>query len=227
MSASPRGRVRRLGRWFFDRPTVRVARGLLGAELTVRSPAVNRTVRIVETEAYVGHDPANHAFRGPTPRNRAMFDRPGTVYVYRIHQVVCANLVTRPGQAVLLRAGEPRTSGMPSASGPGRLCRALGITLADNGAQILDGGRFALRVARERIGPVHVGPRVGIRQAADRPLRFALMESRSVSGPRPWRRRATSASPTRSYGAGPSTRIRRRRRPLSGGGRSGGRSAGR
>ncbi len=178
----------RLGRDFFARPTSRVARELLGAYLTVRHRDRTRTVRLVETEAYVRGDPANHAFRGRTRRNRSMFGLPGTVYVFRIHQVVCANLVTRPGEAVLLRAGESAVPHGPSASGPGRLCRALGITLADDGADATRGRRFVLSRGKARRGPVVAVPRVGIRHAAERPLRFALKDSPSVSGPKPWRR---------------------------------------
>ncbi len=178
----------RLGREFFARPTARVARELLGAYLTVRHRDRSATVRLVETEAYVQGDPANHAFRGKTRRNRSMFGPPGTVYVFRIHQVVCANLVTRPGEAVLLRAGERAAADGPSASGPGRLCRALGITLADDGADAVRGSRFVLSRRTIRRGAVVEVPRVGIRHAAERPLRFALRDSPSVSGPKPWRR---------------------------------------
>lgn len=177
-SSPPRGR---LGRAFFDRPTARVARELLGATLWVG----DRAVRIVETEAYVANDPASHAFRGPTRRNRSMFAGPGTLYVYRIHQVVCANLVTRRGEAVLLRAGEPLTPGLSATSGPGRLCRALGLGLGDDGTLVARSGSDRVRVERGAgpRGPVVVGPRVGIRRAADRPLRFALADNPWVSHP--------------------------------------------
>ena len=84
-------------------------------------------MRIVECEAYESGDPASHAFLGPTLRNRSMFAPPGTLYVFSIHRVYCANVVGRAGEAALLRAGEPLTPGLPSPSGPGRLCRALGI----------------------------------------------------------------------------------------------------
>jgi DNA-3-methyladenine glycosylase len=171
----------RLGRAFFDRATVTVARELLGAVLRVGP----RAVRIVETEAYVANDPANHASRGPTPRNRSMFASPGTLYVYRIHQVVCANLVTRPGEAVLVRAGEPLTPDLADPRGPGRLCRALGIRLSDDGTATPSSERIYAEARVGRAGRVVVGPRVGIRQAADRPLRFALDGNPWVSRPRP------------------------------------------
>ena len=175
----------RLGRAFFARPTVAVARGLLGARIRVRRGRAVREARLVETEAYLRGDPASHAFRGPTRRNRSMFLAPGTLYVFRIHQVVCANLVTRAGEAVLLRAGRLDDAPPRTASGPGRLCRALGVVLGDDGEDAVAGSRIEVRA---RAGPrpgIVVGPRVGIRKAADRPLRFSIAGDPAVSRPRP------------------------------------------
>ena len=182
-------------------------------------------MRLVETEAYVSNDPASHAYRGPTPRNRSMFSQPGTLYVYRIHQVVCANLVTRRGEAVLLRAGEPITPGLENPSGPGRLCRALGLRLVDDGTNVATDRRIVLESPEGRSPVIVVGPRIGIRRASRRRLRFALAENEWVS--RPWPPaggRTTSASPTRTRGGGAKRRSRTRSRRSSGGGRSGGRS---
>jgi len=178
--SSSRAGPHRLGRAFFDRPTVRVARALLGATLWVGE----RAVRIVETEAYLTGDPASHAYRGPTKRNRSMFGPPGTLYVFRIHQVVCANLVTRRGEAVLLRAGEPLTPGLGNPSGPGRLCRALGLRLADDGTSVISDRRIHLEAQPGRRIRVRVGRRVGIRRAVRRPLRFSLDGNPWVSRPR-------------------------------------------
>jgi DNA-3-methyladenine glycosylase len=220
-------RGERLRGAFFDRPTERVAWELLGVELSVRAPEGWRTVRIVETEAYVGNDPANHAYRGPTERNRSMFGPPGTLYVYRIHRVVCANIVTRRGEAVLLRAGAPLTPALSNTSGPGRLCRALGLTLADDGADVAKGERVALAPGVIPRGPIVLGPRVGIRRAADRRLRFAIRDDPFVSrprvGPNP---PANGASPKRSPDAGARRRSRTTRRPASADGRRGGRTGG-
>ena len=162
-----------------------MARALLGCTIArIGGPAG----RIVETEAYVAYDPANHAFRGPSARNGSMFGPPGTLYVYRIHQVHCANAVTRPGQAVLLRALEPIGAGLADARGPGRLCRALGLTRSEDGVDLVAGPvRIYPRVGP--IGSVVRAPRVGIRRAVDRPLRFAIEGNRYVSSPRPWGRR--------------------------------------
>jgi len=194
--------------------------------LTVGRGPRARSVRLVETEAYVTGDPASHAYRGATRRNRSMFGPPGTLYVFRIHQVVCANLVTRPGEAVLLRAGETVGAALPSASGPGRLCRALGITIADDGLDAVRSPRLRLSSDGLRPRAIVRGPRVGIRRAAERPLRFAVDRHPAVSRPRP-RGRFTSASPSRSRDAGPWRRSRTKRRRPSGGGRSGGRTGGR
>ena len=149
---------------------------------------------IVETEAYGGaDDPASHAFRGPTDRNRAMFGEPGLAYVYFIYgNHFCLNVVAHaPGAAgaVLIRALEPRLGldtmrgrrkGMANrllTSGPGRLGQALGI----------DRSHYGLPFAgRLRLGPgeavaAAASPRIGIRLAADRPLRFTIPGNRYVS----------------------------------------------
>ena len=188
---SSENRSRRLGRAFFDRPTIDVARALLGTVLTVEGPHGRRAVRVVETEAYVARDPASHAYRGPTPRNRSMFSLPGTLYMFRIHQVVCANLVTRRGEAVLLRAGEPLTRGLSNTSGPGRLCRALGLRLSDDGTDVTRSRRIRV-VERDAAGPrIVAGTRIGIRLGRRRRLRFAAFDNPWVSRPRPARRRST------------------------------------
>jgi DNA-3-methyladenine glycosylase len=222
--SSDRSRAPTVGRAFFDRSAIRVARALLGCVLEVHAPDGIRSARLVETEAYPRGDPASHAFRGPTRRNRSMYGRPGTVYVFRIHQVVCANFVTRLGEGVLLRAGEVAGGAPGDGQGPGRLCRALGITLADDGIDAVDGERIRVRAAAFRGDRIAVGPRIGIRLAAARPLRFWIASSRSVSRPRGL---SAEASPTRSRADARSLRTRRTSRRASAGGRSGGRSDGR
>ncbi len=190
MARRARGPGPRIGRRFFDRPTRRVARELLGTICWVRGPRGVRSARIVETEAYVANDPANHAYRGPTRRNRSMFLRPGTLYVYRIHQVVCANVVTRPGEAVLLRAGALPPDVEGSGSGPGRLCRILGLSIEDDGIDTVLGSRMGFAPSPARVRRVRTGPRVGIRLAADRPLRYLIEGNPRVSRPR-WARGLT------------------------------------
>ena len=132
---------------FFARPPEIVAPDLIGAQLLYDGVGG----MIVETEAYHPGDPASHSFRGQTLRNAAMFGSPGTAYVYRIYGMHwCLNFVCTPGAAVLIRALEPtagldrmteRRGGLPRrllASGPGRLCAALGITRDDDGKSLLE-----------------------------------------------------------------------------------------
>lgn len=184
-------------RGWFDRPTRRVARELLGEYLVHLRNDRFEAVRIVETEAYLQGDEASHAFRGPTLRNRSMFGDPGTLYVYRIHQVHCANVVTRRGEAVLLRSAEPLDEVAGSPRGPGRLCRALGITRADDGTD-LTAGPIRILGSGEPRGTVLQGPRVGIRRNPAVPWRYGLAGNRWVSLPRLTRnaRPVSGASPS-------------------------------
>ena len=143
--------------------------------------------RIVETEAYLGEgDPAAHAFRGRTARTEPLWGPPGTVYVYFIYGMHhCLNLaVDRPGVpgCVLVRAAEP-LGRLPADAlrGPGRLCRTLRLTTGESGASVF--ARTSRLWLREGTPPkrVAVSPRVGIRHAAEWPLRFYDAESPAVS----------------------------------------------
>lgn len=177
------------------------APGLLGQRLTVGP----RSGRIVEVEAYEGSDdPASHAFRGPTERNRVMFGPPGRLYVYRSYGIHwCANIVCGPVDApgaVLLRAVDPDEgieamwSDRPKAkrevdlaSGPGKLCAALGIDGGHNAIDLLAPGA-PVRLVPEAPVPsrsVVAGPRIGITRATRRPWRFAVAGNANVSRPRP------------------------------------------
>ena len=177
-------------------PVLEVAPGLLGSVLRHGEVAV----RLTEVEAYAGaDDPGSHAFRGPTPRNAVMFGPPGRLYVYFTYGMHhCANVVTGEdgtASAVLLRAGEvvdglevararrPGASDRDLARGPARLCRALGITLEEYGADLAVGP--VTLEAGPRPSRVATGPRVGLRDAADHPWRFWVEGEPTVSTYRP------------------------------------------
>ncbi|HYO72459.1 MAG TPA: DNA-3-methyladenine glycosylase [Archangium sp.] len=183
---------------FYARPALTVARELLGTHLVVEEGGWRRAGRIVETEAYVGeHDLACHASKGRTPRTEVLFGPPGRAYVYLIYGMYhCFNVVTDVegvGSAVLVRAVEP-VEGLPEdarTDGPGRLCRALGLTLAHN--------RWDLQAAALHVAPgepvpearVERGPRIGVDYAGEwalEPYRLWVRGSQHVSRP-PSRRR--------------------------------------
>jgi DNA-3-methyladenine glycosylase len=171
-----------LDRSFYERPTVEVARDLLGKVL-VHGKAAGR---IVEVEAYLGlEDRAAHASRGLTQRTRVLFGPPGHAYVYLVYGMYeCFNLVAEPEGlpgCVLIRALEPLAGIATPASGPGRLTRAMGITRRHNGADVTRGPLTVRRLRNEPAFEVIVTPRIGIRQEMDRPLRFLVAGSRFVS----------------------------------------------
>jgi DNA-3-methyladenine glycosylase len=183
---------------FYARPTEEVARGLLGHILVSDVGGRRRQTagRIVEVEAYVGpHDPACHAYgHRRTARTEPLYGPPGTAYVYFTYGMHwCLNAVTEPRDfpaAVLIRALEPiadidtmraRRGKQPLCAGPARLCEALGVTGALNGASLQRG---LLRIVEGRKPPrreIATGPRIGITQATDWPLRFYLEGSPWVS----------------------------------------------
>lgn len=179
-----------------------MAPDLVGATLVVDAGTPDEVrARLVEVEAYLGlDDAASHAARGPTPRAAIMFGEPGRLYVYLSYGMHhCANVVCSPAgpaSAVLLRAaalehGEAvvrrrRGASVPRhrlLSGPGNLCRGLGLDLADNGADLCRGERLRLD-ARTDVPPTARGPRVGISRAAELPLRFWLLGDPAVSAAR-------------------------------------------
>jgi DNA-3-methyladenine glycosylase len=178
---------------------VEAAHRLLGATLTGRGVSAT----IVEVEAYGGvpdgpwPDAAAHSYRGVTGRSGLMFGPPGRLYAYLSHGIhVCANVVCATdgvAAAVLLRAAAIETGldvaqarrgtsiqSRALARGPGNLCAAIGITMADNGIDLFDASspvRLELNDAVEATS----GPRVGVSQAADRPWRLWLAGRPEVS----------------------------------------------
>ena len=171
------------------RPVLEVAPRLLGATFTHGGV----TFRLTEVEEYDGAgDPGSHAHNGRTDRNAVMFGPPGHLYVYFTYGMHhCCNVVCGPEgepSAILLRAGEviggidlarerrPRSTDRDLARGPGRLCRAMGIDLDDNGIDL----QHSLRLGAAPV-QVSTGPRVGLRLAGDRPWRFWATGDPTVS----------------------------------------------
>jgi DNA-3-methyladenine glycosylase len=183
-----------LPRSFYARPTVEVARALLGKVLWHGAVAG----RIVETEAYLGlDDGAAHAARGITPRTKVIFGPPGHAYVYFIYGMYeCLNLVAEPDGSpgcVLIRALQPvagldemmRRRGTHQeeqlANGPGKLTLAMGITRRLNGVDITDGPLVVRSPENAGLIDIACGTRIGITKAADWPLRFWIDGNRFVS----------------------------------------------
>ena len=178
---------------------VEAAHRLIGATLIGRGV----TATIVEVEAYGGvpdgpwPDAAAHSYGGPTGRNAVMFGPPGRLYTYRSHGIhVCANVVCAADEtaaAVLFRAAAIKTgldvaqsrrgASIPRAAlarGPGNLCSALDITMADNGVDLFDADS-PVRLRLNDTVDAAFGPRVGISKAADRPWRLWLQGRAEVS----------------------------------------------
>jgi len=182
-----------LQREFYNRDPITVAKELLGKVLVRETPEGVTAGVIVETEAYLAQgDPANHAFRGMTSRNKSMFGPPGHAYVYRIHQVCCLNVVTEPEgvpSAVLIRALMPiegiemmrerlgRFDSLPT-TGPGKLCKAMAIDLSLDGWDLTLGEQLWVVEDNEPVefaeSDIAVTTRIGVTAAKDLPLRFFL-----------------------------------------------------
>jgi DNA-3-methyladenine glycosylase len=172
----------RLPRSFYARPTVEVARDLLGK--VIRHGAAS--ARIVETEAYLGaEDAAAHSARGQTPRTRVIFGPPGRAYVYFVYGMhYCLNVVAEPkgvAGCVLIRAVEPLAGVVHLSNGPGKLTRALGITLEHYGVDLTRGPITIHAPAKNEFFDVATSPRIGISKSADLPLRFFIRGNRFVS----------------------------------------------
>jgi DNA-3-methyladenine glycosylase len=178
---------------------VEAAHRLLGATLIGRGVSA----MIVEVEAYGGvpdgpwPDAAAHSYRGVTGRSGVMFGPPGRLYAYLSHGIhVCANVVCATdgvAAAVLLRAAAVETGldvalarrgalirPRALARGPGNLCAAMGITMADNGIDLFDASS-PVRIEFNDAVDALSGPRVGVSQAADRPWRLWLAGRPEVS----------------------------------------------
>lgn len=194
--------MRRLTRRELPADTLALGRALIGTIVMRQLPDGRRVGgRIVETEAYPPGDPAAHAFRGKTARNAAMFLPPLHAYVYFIYGTVwCFNITSEShgtGAAVLVRALEPlfgvdvmhelrgpTIAGRDLARGPGRLCAALAIDRALDGADLVRSP--AIWLASDGLTPPPVGQstRIGLTKAIDVPHRYFARGNPYLSGPR-------------------------------------------
>jgi DNA-3-methyladenine glycosylase len=180
--------------------TAELARFLIG-KLVVRTLTEGVMAgRIVETEAYLVGDPASHAYRGETARNRVLFGERGHAYVYLAYGTAWMLNVSSEtpgvGAGVLIRAIEP-TDGVAImeqnrgttrvrdlARGPGRLCAALAIDRSLNGVNLCSPGPLWLGDDGQLPGEIGLSTRIGLTRATDRLLRFYVRGSPFVSGPR-------------------------------------------
>ena len=193
-----------LPREFYEPSAALVATALLGHYLIRRTPDGICGGVIVETEAYLANDPACHAYKRETPRNRAMWGEAGHAYIYLIYGYhFCFNAVCRPkgiAEAVLVRAIEP-TFGIEAmrsqrkaktdrdlTNGPAKLCAAMNITRELDEVDICNSTSplfIAQNPQRDEFcdssGPLITTTRIGITQAADWPLRFYFDGSKFVS----------------------------------------------
>ncbi|MCI1986061.1 MAG: DNA-3-methyladenine glycosylase [Lactobacillus sp.] len=181
--------------WCQSLPTPSLAQALLGARIQVG----NCSGLVVETEAYLGaNDRAAHTYGlRHTPRNDALWQAPGTIYVYQMRQYYLLNFNVQPQgvpECLLIRALQPEKglatmaqrrgqSGVALANGPGKLTQALNITRADD-QTTLDTGRLQLTLSVRQPVQIACGPRIGVPNkgaATTAPLRFWVAHNPYVS----------------------------------------------
>ena len=195
-------RIDRIARSRVPHDTITLARWLLGKVLVSEVRGAQLCGRIVETEAYLQREPACHAFRGMTPRNRSLFLKHGHAYVYLCYgtslMLNVSSEAAGVGSGVLLRALEP-LSGIEHmrrgrehvrladlARGPGRLAAAMQVKMSHDGLDLFEGARLWIgtdgyTLAEQQIG---ISVRIGLTKAADERLRFFLAGSAHLSGSR-------------------------------------------
>ncbi|MBA4313203.1 MAG: DNA-3-methyladenine glycosylase [Chlorobiaceae bacterium] len=202
--------MKKLPRSFYLRPTLTVAKELLGKYLIRKIGDRTLVGKIVEVEAYLGkNDPASHAYRGITKRNEVMFKKGGHLYVYFTYGMhFCANIVTGDegkGSAVLLRAIEP-IEGMEAimknrgiewidgvmdrwsygkllnlTNGPAKLCEAFNIKREQNGTDLRQDDIFIARGELIARNQIGSSTRIGITSATEKKWRFYIKENPYVS----------------------------------------------
>jgi len=185
-----------LQRAFYKQDPRLVAVDLLGCTLVHETAEGVTSGMIVETEAYRPEDPACHAYKGPTMRNRTIFGRPGLAYVYLsygVHKLLNAVCEEEGvGSAVLIRALRPhqgleimsrrRNRSAHLCDGPGRLTQALGIEIDRDGADLTDGPLYILWGDAPE-GRIVSTTRIGISRGTELPWRYLIEGEKSVSVP--------------------------------------------
>ncbi len=185
-----------LPRTFYERPATSVGLDLLGCLLCHQTVEGLLAGRITELEVYLGrNDPASHAFKGNKGRARIFWQGAGIAYIYFIYGAhLCFNVITHHGQdvaGILIRALEPvQGIGIMRenrhvedfynlTTGPGKITRALNITLADNGRDLTRGTLF---ISKSRSpASITITPRIGITKATEVPLRFYASNNAFIS----------------------------------------------
>ncbi len=198
--------LKKLPRSFYIRPTLKVAKDLLGKYLIRKLGRQYLVGKIVEVEAYLHNDPASHSYRGKTKRNEVMFRQGGHLYVYFTYGMhFCCNVVTEEegkGCAVLIRAVEPveniqvmqklrdiDTSKNPYnlTNGPAKLCKAFALGRNENGTDLCGDevwiGEYRMSNTEYRMSNKNVvsSSRVGITNGSEQKWRFYIRNNKWVS----------------------------------------------
>jgi DNA-3-methyladenine glycosylase len=192
--------VQRISRKTVPSDTVGLARALLGKVLVRELDGAMAAGRIVETEAYLQHDPACHAFRGMTPRNHSLFLEHGHAYVYLCYGTSYLLNVSSEaggiGSGVLLRALEPlygkehmqrhrsHVKLNDLMRGPGRLTAALRVDRRHDGINLFTDRQLWIGQDGHSVTSIGESVRIGLSKAADERLRYFVTGSRYLSGPR-------------------------------------------
>ena len=194
----------KLSKSFYKRDLLTVAKELLGKVLIKKNPKNLLAANIVEVEAYNGEiDKAAHTYSGRTERNKVMFNEGGFLYVYLSYGVhYCCNIVTgfeEKGTAVLIRAVEP-LKGLDMmiknrfsrklkndleiinlTSGPGKVCKALGINKDHSGIDLTGDKIFLLDQPKVKASEIGISKRIGITKSTNYPWRFYIKENQFLS----------------------------------------------
>lgn len=201
---NPKPSIKKLGRNFYTRELLSVAKELLGKILVKYEDGKYLSGRIVEVEAYDGSvDEAAHTFIGKTKRNEIMFGKGGFLYVYFTYGAhFCSNVVTGvegKGTAVLIRAIEPAEGVELMAknrygrnlksekerynltSGPGKVCRAFAITMKHYGCDLTGEEIYILDQPKIRPADIIISKRIGIKKSVNLPWRFYIKDNPYVS----------------------------------------------